>query len=113
MQALQFIDTWPVDNVAAAVIDASGTVVISGDPNRRFRIASMAKPITTWACLVAVEEGIVGLDQPVGQRGCTLRHLLSHAGGYPFDGAEPIAKPGVRRIYSNTGIEMVAAVGGR
>ena len=40
--------------------------------------------------------------------GCTLRHLLSHAGGYGFDGPEPIAKPERNRIYSNTGIEMAA-----
>ena len=46
---------------------------------------------------------------PVGQPGCTLRHLLAHAGGYAIDGDEPIAKPGRRRIYSNTGIELAAA----
>ena len=48
------------------------------------------------------------LDDPVGQPGCTLRHLLAHAGGYPFEGSDPIARPERRRIYSNTGIEMVA-----
>ena len=79
-----------------------------GDPNLRFRIASVAKTLTTWACLVATEEGIVSLDQPIGQPGCTLRHLLCHAGGYGFDGADPIAKPERNRIYSNTGIEMAA-----
>ena len=30
-------------------------------------------------------------------------------GGYPFDGAAPVAAPGRRRIYSNTGIELAAA----
>jgi CubicO group peptidase (beta-lactamase class C family) len=55
-----------------------------------------------------VEEGTVALEQPVGQEGCTLRHLLAHAGGYSFDGPAPIAKPGMRRIYSNTGIELAA-----
>ena len=108
MQALQLIDSWPVDNVAAAVMSANGTVDTKGDQDRIFRIASVAKTISTWACLIAVEEGTVALDQPVGQPGCTLRHLLSHAGGYPFDGAEPIAKPKRTRIYSNTGIEMAA-----
>ena len=108
MQALQLIDSWPVDNAAAAVLNSSGMVETTGDQDRTFRIASVAKTITTWACLVAVEEGIVALDQPIAQPGCTLRHLLSHAGGYPFDGAEPIAKPERTRIYSNTGIEMAA-----
>ena len=108
MQALQLIDAWPVDNVATAVISQNGSVHSNGDQDHQFRIASVAKTVTTWACLVAVEEGIVTLDQPVGQPGCTLRHLLSHAGGYPFDGAESIAKPERTRIYSNTGIEMAA-----
>ena len=49
--------------------------------------------MAAWATLVAVEEGTVSLDDPVGQPGCTLRHLLAHAGGYPFDGTEPIARP--------------------
>jgi len=108
VQALRLIDSWPVDNAAAAVMSPNGTVAAKGDQERIFRIASVAKTISTWACLVAVEEGIVALDQPVGQPGCTLRHLLSHSGGYPFDGAAPIAKPERTRIYSNTGIEMAA-----
>src|SRR3954462_14661469 len=108
VQALRLIDDWPVDNVAAAVIDRQGAVHTRGDQDRSFRLASIAKTITTWACLIAVEEGIVGLDQAVGQPGCTMRHLLSHAGGYGFDGPEPIAKPERNRIYSNTGIEIAA-----
>ena len=108
MQALRLTDSWPVDNVAAAVVLPDGSIESTGDQQRSFRIASVAKTITTWACLVAVEEGIVALDQPVGQPGCTLRHLLCHAGGYGFDGAEPIARPERTRIYSNTGIEMAA-----
>ncbi len=84
-----------------------------GDLDHPYRLASISKPLTAWATLVAVEEGIVTLDDPPRgvevQDGCTLRHLLSHAGGYPFDGAIPIAPPGRRRIYSNTGFELVGA----
>lgn len=108
MQALQQIEDWPVGSAAAAVVRPSGSIDTTGDQDQPFRIASVAKPITAWACLVAVEEGIVALDQPIGQAGCTLRHLLSHAGGYGFDGTEPIARPERTRIYSNTGIEMAA-----
>ena len=108
MHALRLTDSWPVENVAVCVIRADGTTATSGDQDHEFRIASVAKIITTWACLVAVEEGIVTLDLPVGQPGCTLRHLLCHAGGYGFDGVEPIARPERTRIYSNTGIEMAA-----
>ena len=109
MQALDLIDSWPVDNVAAAVIRPNGSIDTDRRPGPPIsHCLALPRPITTWACLVAVEEGIVALDQPVGQPGCTLRHLLSHAGGYRFDGAEPIAKPERTRIYSNTGIEMAA-----
>ena len=108
MTALDLTSTWPVDRVSAGVIDATGQVHTAGDTRHRYRLASVAKPISAWAVLVAVEEGIVELDQPLGQPGCTIRHLLSHAGGYAFDGTEPISRPGRRRSYSNTGIEMVA-----
>ena len=101
-------EAWPVDNVAAAVVAPDRSVISTGDQHLGFRVASVAKMITSWACMVAVEEGIVALDQPIGQPGCTLRHLLSHAGGYGFDGTEPIARPERTRIYSNTGIEIAA-----
>lgn len=107
---LEGIDAWPVPHVAAAALDAGGVVVETrGEVERPFRLASISKPMTAWAILVAVEEGVVTLDDPVGQPGCTLRHLLAHAGGYAFEGAEPIAPPESRRIYSNTGIELAAA----
>lgn len=108
MTALDLTADWPVPHVSAAVM-RGGTVVSSvGDPRRIQRLASISKPIAAWAILIAVEEGVVELDQPVGQPGCTLRHLLAHAGGYPFDGPEPIAAPERTRIYSNTGFSLAA-----
>lgn len=109
MTALDRTTQWPVPNVSAAVIASDGVVDTIGERQNAYRLASISKVITTSAVLVGVEEGIVDLDQPAGQPGCTVRHLLAHAGGYPFDGDEPIARPGVRRIYSNTGIELAAA----
>jgi CubicO group peptidase (beta-lactamase class C family) len=113
MQALQLTRHWPVDHVSAASIlldpGTPPSVDTVGDPKHRYRIASISKPLAAWATLVAVEEGLLSLDHPIGQPGCTLRHLLAHAGGYPFDGDEPITAPGRRRIYSNTGIELAAA----
>jgi CubicO group peptidase (beta-lactamase class C family) len=108
VRALELVSTWPVPHAAAAVVAADGTTLGTvGDVDRRFRLASLTKPIAAWAALVAVEEGIVALDDPVGQPGCTLRHLLAHAGGYPFEGTEPVAPPAHRRIYSNTGYDLV------
>lgn len=110
MSALTTIDDWPVPHVAAATIGADGAVVERrGDVERSFRLASLTKMMAAWAVLVAVEEGVVGLDDAIGQPGCTLRHLLAHAGGYPFEGAEPVSPPAQRRIYSNTGIDLAAA----
>lgn len=110
LSVLDAVDEWPVPNVAAAVIDGEGRIVeIRGDVALLFRLASISKPFAAWATLVAVEEGIVTLDDAVGAPGCTLRHLLAHAGGYPFEGTDPVARPGERRIYSNTGIELAAA----
>lgn len=108
--ALELVASWPVPHAAAAVVAADGTVLGAvGDTSHRFRLASLAKPLTAWAVLVAVEEGSIDLATPIGQDGCTLRHLLAHAGGYPFEGSSPVSPPAVRRIYSNTGIEMAAS----
>ena len=106
--ALELTAEWPVPHVSAAVLRAGGTIATVGDQNRVQRLASISKPMAAWAILVAVEEGIVTLDQPVGQPGCTLRHLLAHAGGYPFEGEEPIAAPEVTRTYSNSGFSLAA-----
>jgi CubicO group peptidase (beta-lactamase class C family) len=69
----------------------------------------VTKPVTAVATLVAAEEGIVDLDEPAGPEGSTVRHLLAHASGLPFEGDKPIGRPGQRRIYSNTGFELLAA----
>jgi CubicO group peptidase (beta-lactamase class C family) len=105
--ALELTRQWPVDNVSAAVV--GDDVHAIGDQQHVYRIASVAKLLVGWTAMVAVEEGTITLDDPVGQPGCTVRHLLAHAGGYAFDGPDPIARPGTRRIYSNTGIELFAA----
>lgn len=109
MRALELTAHWPVPNVAAAVVLPDGSVAATGDCSRQFQAASITKMLVGWAHLVAAEEGTLALDTPVGQESCTVRHLLAHAGGYGFDGAGPIAPPGKRRIYSNTGIEIAAA----
>jgi CubicO group peptidase (beta-lactamase class C family) len=110
VRALQLVSSWDVDNAAAAVVARDGSVVGTiGDVDRPYRLASVTKALSGWAAMVAVEERTIGLDDPVGQPGCTLRHLLAHAGGYPTNGTEPISPPARRRIYSNSGIELAAA----
>jgi CubicO group peptidase (beta-lactamase class C family) len=107
VDALRQVDGWPCENVAVAV---TGAVEASrGDVERRFPWASVSKLATSVAVLVAAEEGIVDLDEPAGPPGSTLRHLLAHASGLPFDEGAPIGRPGTRRIYSNYGFEVAAA----
>lgn len=109
MEALQQIDAWPVEFAAAGVVDPAGEVTTHGDATRAVRLASVSKPVTALATLVAAEEGVVDLDGPAGPPGSTVRHLLAHASGLPFEGAEPISQPGRRRIYSNEGFRVLAA----
>ena len=59
--------------------------------------------------MIAAEEGVIDLDEPAGPPGSTVRHLLAHASGLPFEGTEPIARPAHRRIYSNEGFRVLAA----
>jgi CubicO group peptidase (beta-lactamase class C family) len=102
------IDGWPAENTTAGVI-RRGETWTHGATGRGFRWASVTKLFTAMATLVAAEEGIADLDEPAGPEGSTVRHLLAHASGLPFEGRRPIARPGQRRIYSNTGFEVLAA----
>jgi CubicO group peptidase (beta-lactamase class C family) len=110
LDALQVPAAWPVPSVAAGVARAGEVIGTTGDPDRRWRLASVTKLVTALAALVAVEEGTIAVDEPAGPPGATLRHLLAHTAGYPFEGDTPIARPGARRIYSNTGFEVAAAL---
>ena len=91
-----------------AVVGSGGVVARHGPHDLELPWASVTKPATALAVLVAAEEGAVDLDAPAGPPGSTIRHLLAHASGLPPDGRTPIAKPGERRIYSNAGFEVLA-----
>jgi CubicO group peptidase (beta-lactamase class C family) len=110
VEALRQIEGWPCANAAVAV--AGRVEALHGDPSRVFRWASVTKLATAIAALVAVEEGIIDLDEPAGPPGSTIRHLLAHASGLPFSDERPVSAPGVRRIYSNSGFELLARVVG-
>ncbi len=68
----------------------------------------MTKLVTALAALVAAEEGVIDLDESAGPEGSTVRHLLAHASGLPFEPGAPTGRPGQRRIYSNVGFETLA-----
>jgi CubicO group peptidase (beta-lactamase class C family) len=109
MRSLALVDEWPVDNVATAVVRADGTVLgTHGDQARAFPLASVTKLLTSYAVLIAVEEGAVELDEPAGPEGSTIRHLLAHASGLAMAQDKIQAQPGTKRIYSNVGFETLA-----
>ena len=55
----------PGRSPAAAVVSTpTGSRRTAGDTDRPFRLASLSKPITAWATLVAVEEGTVASTTP-------------------------------------------------
>ncbi|HZP72930.1 MAG TPA: serine hydrolase domain-containing protein [Gaiellaceae bacterium] len=108
MDALRQVEGWPCENVAVGVTGVRDES--HGDRVRRYPWASVTKLASAVAMLVAVEEGIVDLDEPAGPEGSTFRHLLAHASGLPFEAGPPIARPGSHRVYSNYGFEVAAAL---
>jgi CubicO group peptidase (beta-lactamase class C family) len=109
---------WPVGRAGAAVVSPSGVEtafqggVTGGD---LFQVASVTKLMTSLAALAAVGSGRIDLDQPVPQardagaaEEVTLRHLLAHAGGFPFEPPGRPRPPEQRRIYSNVGFRLLA-----
>jgi CubicO group peptidase (beta-lactamase class C family) len=100
-------DTWGADHAAAAVVGPAGVLATHGDPGLVFRWASVTKIATALTVLIAVERGLVDLDEACGPPGSTIRHLLAHASGLTFDGPKTVARPGTRRIYSNAGFDLL------
>jgi CubicO group peptidase (beta-lactamase class C family) len=104
---------WPVGRAGVVVLSPSGAerAVLGGvGGGDEFAVASVTKLMTALAALAAVEGGRLGLDQPVPEAGdgVTLRHLLAHAGGLPFEVPGGRRPPGTRRIYSNLGFRVLA-----
>jgi CubicO group peptidase (beta-lactamase class C family) len=107
---LATIDTWRADHAAAAVLGTAGVLASRGDPGHIYRWASVTKLATTLAVLVAAERQMLDLDEPAGPPGATVRHLLAHTSGLPFEGETTIAAPGKRRIYSNPGFDALGSL---
>lgn len=107
---LEAIAGWPGGRRSAGWRTADGRQCEAGDLNGAYRLASVTKVLSAMAVLVAVEEGSVELDEPAGPPGSTVRLLLCHSSGLPFQGTRTIAKPGQRRIYGNTAFEELGTL---
>ncbi len=111
MRALDLIDGWPAATTAAAIVGPDGVIAARGPVDVPFYLASVTKPLTALAALVAVEEGALELTDPDDESlvpGATIRHLLAHASGLAPERWLRSFPPGVRRVYSNVGIELLA-----
>jgi len=112
MHALDEVAGWPVEVAAVAVVRLGpagfGPTTSVGDAGLVLPWASVTKPATALAVLVAAEEGTLDLDQPAGPPGSTVRHLLAHASGLGPGPGPPVEPPGKRRIYSNAGYNCLA-----
>jgi CubicO group peptidase (beta-lactamase class C family) len=108
VKALEQVERWPARTVAVGVVADGEVVATRGPREREFRWASVTKLVTALGVLVAAEEGTIDLDESAGPPGSTVRHMLAHASGLPFEGCEPIGPPGRRRVYSNAGFDMLA-----
>lgn len=110
--ALSAVDSWPA-SAAAAVVTPAGVVAAHGPTSTVFPLASVTKPLTALATLVAVEEGAVDLSDPADEAlvpGATIRHLLAHASGLAPERPMRSFPPATRRVYSNAGINMLASL---
>ena len=99
-----------LDTVAVAVGDAEGGIRSETHtrgrrevtPDSYFFLASVTKPIFATAFMRVVEDGLVGLDEPIARwlpefdetekRLVTARHLLTHTSGVPDVSVEQLAR---------------------
>jgi CubicO group peptidase (beta-lactamase class C family) len=109
-EGLEGLARWPGAHAAAGWCRRDGTTAVAGDHTRSFVLASVTKLLTATAVLVAVQEEVVALDEAAGPPGATIRLLLCHASGLPFEGSEPIDFPGHRRIYGNPAYEVLGDI---
>jgi len=108
VEPLRQIDAWPATTKAAFVLRRGELDDLRGPRGHVFRWASVTKLVTALAALIAAEEGVIDLDESAGPKGSTVRHLLAHASGLPFEPGAPSSPPGRRRIYSNVGFATLA-----
>ena len=107
---LSTVDSWPA-TAAAAVVTPDGVAATRGPTTEVFPLASVTKPLTALAALVATEEGAIEITDPADDDvvpGATIRHLFAHASGLAPERPMRSFPPGKRRVYSNVGINLLA-----
>lgn len=126
--------TWDSVGFGGFVIDALGpdqahSIEYFGDVGGSFRLASLSKMFSTYAWLVALEEGLASSSTHFEGLDFTIGDLLSHRSGLRFDSGGVVSDEIVdsvlsqgrasiaferplasRRIYSNIGFELLARI---
>lgn len=104
------VDDWEPDTVVVGVTDASEPIGTHGPVEEVLPLASLTKPLAAYATLIAVQDGVIHLDEPAGDvegTTYTVRHLLAHASGLPPEAEGPTTEPERRRVYSNLAFEVL------
>ena len=112
VDALRQVEGWPAETVAVAVLRGGEELAAHGPREQVFRWASVTKPVTA---LADARRRRGGDRRPRRAGGPARLDGAAPAGarsGLPFEGRTPIAAPGERRIYSNTGFEVLAELVG-
>lgn len=85
-----------------------------GDQDKVYPWMSVTKLVTSRTILGAVENGVLDLDQPLPQlpgvtelRSVSVADLLAHRSGLDHEKREFTRTPHTRRVYSNSGYEIL------
>ncbi len=98
---------WPVNSWAVSVITAGEEAFAAGERNTRFSWASISKLVVALGVHVAAHADLLALTEPLGPPGATVADVLAHCSGLGGEGTEPVAAPRTRRIYSNSGYDLL------
>ena len=112
MDLAHIVAGWPGDP-AVVVLRANGgpaqVVAALGDLEVERPWASVSKLAVALAVGAEVDAGRVRYEDAAGPPGATVAHLLSHSSGLGLEAADHRRAVGTRRVYSNVGIDLVAA----
>ena len=114
----EYVDGGKVANMVALMgfedhdpqVLAKGTLTLNGgtpaDADSLYRIYSMTKPITGMAAMMLVDEGLLGLDQPIAEllpAYATMMVQKEYDGSIEPDNLEPAERPiTVRQLLTHT-----------